>query len=190
MTVLLPRPTLLRLVEKILFFTKSSKSTTDNSIVCQRLEFVLNEYGNSILRVAYSYLHNMSDAEDILQDTVMQYIKKCPDFENNSKEKSWLIKVAVNLSKNKIKYYKIRNCAPLEDNIASPKEKDLAFVWEAVKALPQKYSEVIHLYYHEGYSSNEIAEILLRKESTIRSQLKRGRDLLKSKLKEAYDFEI
>ena len=66
--------------------------------------------------------------------------------------------------------------------------EDLSFVWEAVKALPVKYREVIHLFYHEGYSTAEIAGILQMKEATVRSNLSRGREQLKSVLKEAYDF--
>ena len=61
-------------------------------------------------------------------------------------------------------------------------------MWEAVKALPIKYREVIHLFYHEGYSTVEIAGILQMKEVTVRSNLSRGREQLKSVLKEAYDF--
>ena len=52
---------------------------------------VLDEYGNSILRLAYSYLHNMSDAEDILQETLIQFLKTGPLLENTSHEKAWLI---------------------------------------------------------------------------------------------------
>ena len=58
---------------------------------------VLDEYGNSILRLAYSYLHNMSDAEDILQETLIQFLKTGPLLENTSHEKAWLLKVAANL---------------------------------------------------------------------------------------------
>ena len=66
---------------------------------------------------------------------------------------------------------------------------DLSFVWEAVKALPEKYREAIHLYYYEGYSTGQMAVLLGRKESSVRSDLKRGREKLKMILKEAYDFE-
>ena len=67
--------------------------------------------------------------------------------------------------------------------------EDLSFVWEAVKALPVKYREVIHLYYQEGYSTQEIAEILGRSGATVRSDLYRGRQRLRGILKEAYDFD-
>ena len=57
---------------------------------------VLDEYGNSILRLAYSYLHNMSDAEEVLQDTLLRFLKTAPTFENSTHEKAWLQRVAGN----------------------------------------------------------------------------------------------
>ena len=72
---------------------------------------------------------------------------------------------------------------------AAAKSSDLKFVWEAVAALPVKYREVIHLYYQEGYSTKELADLLGRKEATIRSDLYRAREELKTILKESYDFE-
>lgn len=155
----------------------------------QQAERLLNEYGDNILRLAYTYLHNISDAEDILQDTLIQYIRTAPAFENSFHEKAWLIRVAGNLSKNKIKYNNIRLTDELKDNLEAQCQKDLSFVWEAVKQLPIKYREAVHLYYYEGYSTAETAKILGRKESTIRSDLKRGREKLKEILKERYDFE-
>ena len=66
--------------------------------------------------------------------------------------------------------------------------EDLSFVWEAVKSLPETAREVIHLFYQEGYRTSEIAYIIGRKETTIRSDLKRARERLKIILKEEYDF--
>ena len=102
----------------------------------QNAERLLDTYGNTVLRMAYSYLHNMSDAEEILQET-----------------------------------------------------EDLSFLWEAVKQLPEANREVIHLFYYEGYPTAQIAKILNRRESTVRSDLRRGRERLKKILKEEYDFE-
>lgn len=149
---------------------------------------VLDEYGNSILRLAYSYLHNMSDAEDILQETLIQFLKTGPLLENTSHEKAWLLKVAANLSKNRIEYNRIRQTDELEETLAADCREDLSFVWEAVKALPDKYREVIHLFHYEGYSTAQIGKMLNRKEATVRSDLRRGRQKLKDILKEAYDF--
>jgi RNA polymerase sigma-70 factor (ECF subfamily) len=155
----------------------------------RQAERLLKEYGNSILRLAYSYLHNMSDAEDVLQDTLIQYIKTTPQFETAAHEKAWLMRVAINISKNRIKYNKVRKADELQDNLAAGEQEDLLFVWEAVKNLPADYSEVIHLFYHEGYSTAQIAELLSKNESTVRSLLKRARAKLKAVLKEVYDFE-
>ena len=75
------------------------------------------------------------------------------------------------------------------DELVGREEEDLSFVWEAVKQLPEKYREAVHLLYQEGYSTGEIAKILGRKEATVRSDLMRARTQLRNILKEAYDFE-
>ena len=150
---------------------------------------VMDKHGDRILRVAYSYLHNMEDAEDVLQDTLIKYMQSSPDFNGPEHEKAWLITVASNLSKNKIKYNKVREADELSEELVGREEQDLSFVWEAVKQLPVKYREVVHLFYQEGYSTGEIAKILDRKEATVRSDLLRARTQLKNILKEAYDFE-
>lgn len=74
--------------------------------------------------------------------------------------------VAANLSKNKIDYNKIRETDELEETLVAEEREDLSFVWEAVKALPEKYREVLHLYYQEGYPTKEISKILNRNESS------------------------
>lgn len=161
------------------------------SVLCTEeiTEEMLEKYGNKILRIAYSYLHNMYDAEDILQDTLIQYIKTQPEFESSEHEKAWLFRVAINLSKNKIGYKRIRNTDELGENLRQEEREDLSFIWEAIKSLPESQREVIHLYYEEGYSTEEIGNILSKNESTVRSSLRRGRARLKEILKEVYDFE-
>ena len=161
----------------------------DREELNRRAESILTRYGNSILRLAYSYLHNMADAEEIVQDTLVQFLKTAPVFADSTHEEAWLMRVAGNLSKNRIRYNRIRSTDELNDELVAEEREDLSFVWEAVKSLPVKYREVIHLFYHEGYSTAEIARILERNESTVRSCLSRGRALLKTILKEAYDFE-
>lgn len=155
----------------------------------RRAEMILTRFGDSILRYAYTYLHNMSDAEEVLQDTLVQFLKTAPEFESENHEKAWLLRVAGNLSKNRIEYNKIRETDELNDELVAEEREDLSFVWEAVKSLPVKYREVIHLFYHEGYQTAQIAKVLGRNESTVRSDLRRGREKLKEVLKGEYDFE-
>lgn len=150
----------------------------------------LDTYGNAILRCAYSYLHNMADAEEILQDTLLKLLTAAPVFESESHKKAWLLRVAANLSKNRIDYNALRASDELDETLAAEGREDLSFVWDAVKSLPVQFREVIHLHYYEGYSTEEIAKILGRNPATVRSDLRRGREKLKLVLKEDYDFEV
>ena len=152
-------------------------------------EHLLDTHGNAVLRMAYSYLHNMSDAEDILQETLIKYLKTQPELEGPEHEKAWLLRVAANLSKNRLDYNRLRDTDELEETLVSQEREDLSFLWEAVKQLPDANREVIHLFYYEGYPTAQIAKILDRRESTVRSDLRRGRERLKKILKEEYDFE-
>ena len=163
--------------------------TVDRAEINRQAEHILDEHGSSILRLAYSYLHNMSDAEEVLQDTLLRFLKTAPTFENSTHEKAWLLRVAGNLSKNRIDYNKVRATDELSDTLKAEKRDDLSFVWDAVRSLPVPFREVIHLFYYEGYSTAEISRMLDRKESTVRSDLRRGRLKLKEILKEACDFE-
>ena len=167
----------------------TASETEDREEINARAERILTRYGNNILRLAYSYLHNMADAEEVVQDTLVQFLKTAPDFADATHEEAWLMRVAGNLSKNRIRYNRVRSTDELNDELVAEGREDLSFVWEAVKSLPVKYREVIHLFYHEGYSTAEIARILQRNESTVRSCLSRGRAQLREILKEAYDFE-
>ena len=155
----------------------------------ERAGELLMLYGDRILRLAYSYLHNESDAEEVLQETLLQYLRKAPEFVSFEHEKAWLLHVAANLSKNRIRYNRLRQTDELKEELAAEEREDLSFVWEAVRELPEKYREVIHLFYQENLSTAQIGEILQRKEATVRSDLLRGRAKLREVLKEAYDFE-
>ena len=123
------------------------------------------------------------------QDTLIKYMQSSMEFESREYEKAWLLRVAANLSKNKITYNNVRDADEIEEELIAEQRVDLSFVWDAVKELPVVYREVVHLYYYEGFSTRDIAEILHMNESTVRSNLKRGRERLRQILKEEYDFE-
>ena len=158
-------------------------------------EEIIDLHGNAILRLALSYLHNKEDAEDILQETLIKFVTVRPNFESEAHRKAWLMRVASNLAKNRIDYNKVRDTMELNKEIAGEVQEDLDHgeeykaIWDAVRSLPVHQREAIHLFYQEGYSTSEIAEITGRREATVRSDLKRARDKLKELLKEADDFE-
>lgn len=168
---------------------KNEPTPMDCAQIHEQAARLLDTYGNSVLRCAYSYLHNMSDAEDVLQDALVQFLRAAPQLENAAHEKAWLLRVAVNLCKNRLKYNVRHQTDELSQELAIENREDLSFVWEAVKSLPQNYRAVIHLFYYEGYSTGQIASILQKNESTVRTDLRRGRMKLRSILKEEYDFD-
>lgn len=165
------------------------EAAADREALNRQAERMLTDYGSSILRLAYSYLHNLSDAEEVLQDTLIQFLKTAPALDTPAHEKAWLLRVAANLSKNRLDYNRVRVADELNEELIAEQREDLSFVWEAVKALPVHQREAVHLFYHEGCTTAEIAAMLGRRESTVRSDLRRGRAKLKEILKEAYDFE-
>ena len=99
------------------------------------------------------------------------------------------MRVAGNLSKNRLDYNKVRMADELSEELAADGQEELSFVWDAVKGLPDKLRAVIHLFYYQQMSIKEIALATGRKESTVTSQLTRGRDILKKNLKEEYRYE-
>jgi RNA polymerase sigma-70 factor (ECF subfamily) len=158
-------------------------------------EEILDTIGNSILRLALSYLHNIEDAEDILQETMIKFVTVRPVFESESHRKAWLMRVASNLAKNRIDYNRVRDTMELNEEIVGEVPEDLdkgdeyKAIWDAVRSLPVHQREAIHLVDQEGSSTAEIAQITGRREATVRSDLKRARDKLREMLKEASDFE-
>ena len=87
---------------------------------------ILDTHGNAILRYAYSYLHNMEDAEEVLQDTLVQFLKTAPAFESEAHEKAWLLRVAGNLSKNRLSYNAVRAADELNDELVAENREDLS----------------------------------------------------------------
>ena len=154
-----------------------------------RAERIMDTYGNMILRYAYAYMHSLSDAEEVLQDTLIQFLRTAPAFESPAHEKAWLLRVTANLSKNRLGYNRRRQTDELNDELIGEEREDLSFVWEAVKSLPPGQREAIHLFYYEDYSVREIAGILRITEANVKVRLSRGRRRLKEALQEVWDDE-
>lgn len=149
----------------------------------------LDLYSQSMIKIAFAYLKNIADAEEVAQDVFLAYLQKRPVFENGEHEKAWLIRTTINKSKNMLKtgWFKSRN--PVPDDLGYlPKEENE--VLQAVLALDKKYRIPIHLHYYEGYSIQEIAAILQSKPATVGTWLARGRLLLKEKIGGRMDEEV
>lgn len=150
-------------------------------------EAKLKHFCDVIYRFALINLKNRADAEDVCQETMYRYLKKKPVFHEESQALAWFYKTAVNLCHDlgKNSWYKRRAAIDI-DELDLPDEEagNASELLDAVHALPMKYSEVIILYYYQGYSAREIGDILGKKEGTVYSLLNRARKLLEKNMKE------
>ena len=157
----------------------------------ETLDTLLDRYGGMILRLAFSCLKNQADAEDVLQDVFLKLIERRPSFESEEHRKAWLIRVTINLCRNRLRspWNWHRDLEEVTLSAEEPDWQEGSEVLDAVLALPEKYREVIHLFYYEDCSVAEIARLLHKKEPTVRSLLFRARAILKKTLKGAVDLE-
>ena len=142
-------------------------------------------YIDTVFRVAFNYLKSSSDAEDVTQNVFLKLLKEQKSFEGEAHVKYWLIRVTVNECKNLVRS-KWWRAESFEDYAATltfdePGHSDLFY---AVMDLPKKYRLPIYLHHYEGYSTEEVAQILKIPRGTVCIQLKRGRELLKKMLTE------
>ena len=147
------------------------------------IEVIMRKHKDKVLRVACAILGNITDAEDVFQDTFVKLFEKQPIFESEKHEAAWLIRVAVNLSKNKLRSFWRKNTIPLLDTYPAKDDEQHELI-DIVMSLPVKYKLVIHLFYFEGYSIDEIALITGQKYSTVGNQLSRARQMLKKYIEE------
>ncbi len=146
------------------------------------------KYKNILYRVAFTYVKNNEDVEDILQEVFLKRIYQENEFESEEHEKRWMIRVTVNMSKNYLKSFWNRNKLTIDELVESScvlqwqldeTEKEL---FSEIMKLPDKQRIAIYLHYYEGYSCKEIADILKCGESAVKMRLQKGRELLKLRL--------
>lgn len=153
-----------------------------------QVDEILENFSDMVYKLAFSKTKNVYDAQDITQDVFMKLVNYEKTFESEQHLKSWLIRVTINSSKNLLSSAWFKKTTSFEDNLVTYLKEE-SEVYKYVLNLPTKYRIVIHLFYYEDLKTYEIANILEKKESTIRSQLSRARDILKKNIKEV-DFDV
>ena len=150
------------------------------------LERIMNTYGNILFRPCLFTLGNSSDAEDAVQDTLIKYMQSAPNFNSDSHEKAWLIKVASNRCRDILRFHKRHPSINLEDISEFIPDNTDTRIMDALMILPEKYRIVLMLYYVEEFSVTEIAQIIEKTPSAVKMRLKKGRILLR----DAYRKEL
>ena len=151
-------------------------------------ENVIRFYADLVYRLAFARTGRKCDADEVFQEVFLRYIRKRPVFEEEEHRKAWLIRVTINCSNQLWNSAWRRKTEPLSEDIPFETEEDMDLSSE-LRQLPKKYREVIHLFYYENMSLEEISRALKRKNSTVRTQLTRARALLRNILKEDSDVQ-
>ena len=147
------------------------------------------QYRDRLFAAAFQVCGNAADAEDAAQEALLRYHLSDKEFENQEHIRAWLLRVAVNWAKNISRSFWRRNTLPLEEYMETLEFdcQESREIFREVMALPEKYRLVIHLYYYEDYSVQEIGRILGIRVSNVKVRLSRGRQMLKATLQEVWD---
>lgn len=149
----------------------------------QNIAEIYSRNVKTLYRVCFSYMKNQADTEDAVSETFCRLLSVKKEFESPEHEKAWLIRVAANICKNRLRqrdrlHADISEC----EKLCCDSGEENRAVLEAVLNLPERYKSTVYLYYYEGYTTPEISKILKKPQSTVRNYLSEARRLLKEKL--------
>ncbi|MCL2698410.1 MAG: sigma-70 family RNA polymerase sigma factor [Oscillospiraceae bacterium] len=165
-----------------------------NENMHNEIDEIINTYKKTVYGTALSHTRSRHDADDVFQEVFLVYFRKNPVFEDEEHRKAWLIRTTLNHCKKITLSTWRRKTTSLE----SAQEQSYSFnfssceenaVHAALRELPEKYRTVLHLFYFEQYKTEEIGKILNLSTVNVRVRLKRGRDLMRKKLKGEYFYE-
>jgi len=153
-------------------------------------EAAMERYADMVFRLAYSYLKNRADAEDVMQETLLKLYTQ-PPLDTPEHERYWVVRVAVNECKRLLRSPWRRRTGPLEEApeaavFDTPAQSAL---FQEVMALPPKYRAAVYLHYYEGFSTQEVGEMLRISQSAVTTRLLRARKKLKDILEEDCQYE-
>lgn len=149
---------------------------------------LVEEYGDDVLRIATVILKSKELAEDVYQETFLRVVRSYSSYRRESSEKTWIISIAVNLCRDYIRSAWKRRVVVTDDFLTYTADSDTEKIIEekserqalinAIMKLPDKYREIIHLFYYQELGVNDIAEILRIPGGTVKSRLFKARKLL------------
>ena len=155
----------------------------------QRLNRWIEDYSDSILRTCFLYLSDQNQAEDATQDTWIKVWKHMDDYErkNIANDKAWLLRIAINTCKDyrrsawfrHIDRSKALDDLPPQLIAVAPEDRSLTLM---VMDLPDRYKQVLLLYYFQGLTMQETAKVAGVSQTTVQRRLKKAESLLKAGL--------
>lgn len=146
------------------------------------IERTVDEYASALFRMCLVMLRSVPDAEDAVQDALLAYLCRAPQFDSPGSERAWLFTVAANRCRDSLREAKRHPRVSMDELSGLGAEREDLGVLEALMALPEKFRLVLTLHYVEGYSTAEIAAMIGRTPSAVKMRLKKGRALLENEL--------
>ena len=155
-------------------------------------EDVYRRYSGMVFRLALARCRSRADAEDVMQEVFLRYVRRDPKLDTAEHQRAWLIKATINCTntllssawnKRTALYSELTQLAPMLP------DENAADIYAAVLRLPKKQRTAVHLYYYEGYGVKEIASLMDVSESGVKSLLHRAREGLEKDLKGDY-FDV
>lgn len=153
-----------------------------NPLLKKLISDAVERYSDTVFRVAFQYTRDRSDAEDIVQETFLQFMRTPPPTDDEAWVKAWLIRVTINKGKDFLRANKRKKVARSFPPPSPPENFDEVF--EAIGKLSEKDRNALYLHYYEGYTAREIAEITGDSERTVAKRICRAREKLKKFLEE------
>lgn len=156
------------------------------------IEKMISLYGNDVLRIATAYTRDAEISKDIFQEVFIKVAKNISKFEKRSSEKTWLIRITVNTCKDYLKSSwnkKVIQMEEIESNTTLNSDENIlekeqsSLIIQEILNLPIKYKDILLLYYYQDFSTPDISKILNIPEASVRTRLRRARELIKDKLK-------
>ena len=161
------------------------------------LEKIMIDYGNELVRLAFSYVKDAEIAKDLVQNTFIKCYKNLESFRFDAQIKTWLYRITINECKDYLKswHYKMvqvksfinettKSIIPSTEKIVIEKHNKEE-IKDTIFSLPKVYREVVYLYYYDSLTSEEIASVLSIPVNTVKTRLRRAKQRLGSLIKEA-----
>ena len=150
-------------------------------------ETVVRTYADMVYKIAYRYVANPTDVDDVFSETFLTYFKKERVFQDEEHRKAWLIRVTINCAKDLLRgkpSWEELNETIAGDDLPAVSSEEQLDLHKAIRQLRLEYREAICLYYLEGLSVTEISAVLGRNENTVKTHLARGREKLRKFLED------
>ena len=156
-------------------------------------EQVLKKYADVVTRVCIVHCGNQTDAQDCFQNVFLKLYQRDIDFESEAHIRAWLIRVAVNECTDWYRQFWKRRIILTDEfpdnNLELTQDQEDSVIPYLIK-LPFKYRRILYCHYYEDKKISEISTELKLSENTVKTQLVRGREVLKRNIKKAQTVHI